>query len=128
MEDTNWRPGGADRRIGKPVAVEFYELHNWDGGEGTINSPSGFIVQSKKLAEEWTKINMGSSYRTVKGILVQRLEDIPDAQDCLDRQKALDKLTDKEKQLLGLAPRRPASSLLPGKKIREITKGKKPDV
>lgn len=123
MEDTDWRPGPSDRRIGKPEPVKLFLLCDWDGGGGCGNRPNGFIVKDEALAKKWVDNNTGSSYNTVKGVIVQRLEDIPEAQEALDRQKALDKLTDKEKQLLGLEPRRPASDLVPGKKIREITRG-----
>lgn len=106
LGDTDWRPDAKEavtRRIGKPQPVEFYVLRNWDGGSGTSNRPNGFIVSKKELADEWTKGKNGCDYQTVKGILVQRLEDIPEAQEALKRQKALDKLTEEEKKLLGLA-------------------------
>lgn len=92
-----------ERRIAKPTPVDFYELYNWDGADGRTNHSSGFIVGRKELAEEWAETGTGRSYRRMHGILVGRLEDIPEAQDALKRQKALDKLTEEEKKLLGLA-------------------------
>ena len=106
MGDTDWRPttrGDTTRRISKPQPVEFYVLRDWDGGGGTSNRPNGFILNKKELADEWVKVTTGCDYQTVKGILVQRLEDIPAAQDILKRQKALEKLTPEEQKLLGLA-------------------------
>jgi hypothetical protein len=76
-----------------------------------------------KLAAEWQKLNTGSSYFTYKGVLVHSLDQIPEAQDALKRQKALDKLTQEEKELLGLAPK--SAPLAPGSKIRGITSGKR---
>jgi hypothetical protein len=98
-----WPPKSPDRRISKPQPVVFYVLRDWDGGGGTSNRPNGFIVQDKKLADEWKKVGgTGVDYITYEGVMVQRLEDIPGAKDLLARQKALSKLTAKEKELLGL--------------------------
>lgn len=107
MGDTDWRPGpnGArtERRIPKPQPVEFYALENWDGTDGRTNRPTGFIVSKKELAEQWVKDHPGASYKSMQGVLVSRLEDIPDAQGILARQKALAKLSEADKKALGLA-------------------------
>ncbi len=100
---STWPPKSPERRIGKPRPVVFYVLREWDGGADTIHRPNGFMVQDKKLADEWKKTGgVGVDYITYEGVMVQRLEDIPGAKDIIARQKALNKLTDKEKELLGL--------------------------
>lgn len=104
MQDTDWRPGiGSNRRISTPKPVEFYELESWDGADGRSNRSTGFIVNNEKLAKQWVAQNNGASYKSMKGVLVSRLEDIPGAQELLARQKALAKLTDEDKKALGLA-------------------------
>lgn len=108
MGDTDWRPRMSQdktentRRITSPHSIEYYELREYDGGDGTGNQPTGFIVANKQLADEWERSVNGRSYRQMAGILVGRLEDIPAAEDILKRQKALAKLTVEEKKLLGL--------------------------
>ena len=92
-----------ERRISKPEPVEFYALESWDGADGRTNRPTGFIVRSEEMAKQWVAQNNGASYKSMKGVLVGRLEDIPDAQKILARQKALAKLTDEDKKALGLA-------------------------
>lgn len=77
--------------------VRFHALYDWDGADGTCNSPSGFVTTSKTVAEEWTKRNIGASYRTIEGIMIRSLENLEDAQQNLKRQRALDKLTPEEK-------------------------------
>ena len=44
----------------------------------------------------------GAEFRTLKGVIVNQYDDIGNVKDILDKQKAMDKLTDHEKTLLGL--------------------------
>ena len=90
------------RRITAPQPVEFYELRFWDGGNGTTNPPSGFIVDKLELAEQWSTSGPGRDYRTTRGVLIHHLEDMPEAEEVLKRQKAMNKLTVAEQKLLGL--------------------------
>ena len=102
--EATWPPKSTERRIGKPQPVVFYVLRAIAGESvGRGLRPNGFMVQDKKLADEWKKKGgVGVDYLTYEGVMVQRLEDIPGAKDIIARQKALNKLTAEEKALLGL--------------------------
>lgn len=82
--------------------IELYQLENWDGGGGTGNRASGFFVKTEEMAKEWQGNNMGTSYRLVKGIVVDSFDEMKDAVIELEKTKALAKLSPREKELLGL--------------------------
>lgn len=84
----------------KPVTL--YELHHWDGADGRANYPSGFIVQSRALANQWNRQGIGRSYRTIQGVLIDSFEQIEAADIERRKQEALNKLTTEEIELLGL--------------------------
>ena len=82
--------------------IELYVLEDWDGADGRYNNPNGFITDSKSFADEWQKSKVGASYTTVKGILVRNQQELENGADEIEKQKAMEKLTDREKELLGL--------------------------
>lgn len=94
-----------ERRIRPPAPLTVYELREWDGADGRSNRPNGFVTHRKTVAEEWAKSGTGRDYRTVDGILIDCLDDMPEAQEALAKKKALSKLTEEEKVLLGLKPK-----------------------
>lgn len=120
MEDTDWRPSpcpicGELREASRtpvcknpdcnpkpPKVIKIHILKDWDGAGGTTNTFSGFITENESVAKEWTKKNTGASYSTYSGILIDDLDHMDQAQIERKKQKALDKLTDEEKELLGL--------------------------
>ncbi len=82
--------------------VTLYILEDYDGGSGFSNAPNGFIVKEEKLADEFKQKNPGSSYKIAKGVIIKSLDDMADAQIEKKKMAALDKLTEEEKNLLGL--------------------------
>lgn len=84
------------------TSIELYELQSWDGGDGRSNRSTGFFVKTKELADEYQRKNIGSSYRIIKGVVVESFDEMADAQVELEKTKALAKLSPREKDLLGL--------------------------
>lgn len=123
MEDTDWR--APPIRESKHEHVKLFVLRTYDGGEGFQNQPSGYVTKNKAVAEEWSKRNHGgNSYDVIDGILVNTLDELESAGIEREKQKALNKLTERERELLGLEDtsidqklaeriRRPASSIKP---------------
>lgn len=98
MKDPDWQPAPPT----KPELLELYVLKHWDGGAGTANRNSGYLVRSQGLAEAWVKYYPGASYDKINGVIIDSLADIEIAEKELKRRRALNKLTNEEKKLLGL--------------------------
>ena len=97
-----WTDNDTTRRIRPPEPVEFFVLREWDGGNGTSNTSSGYLTKARSVADDWSKTAPGRDYTRIRGVMIARLDDMPMAEEALKRQKALAKLTDEEKNLLGL--------------------------
>lgn len=82
--------------------VEVYELLDYDGADGRCNSSSGFVTFNKNVADAWCQFQNGNSTKSVKGVLIKSLDEIKDARVEVEKLKALSKLSDREKKLLGL--------------------------
>jgi hypothetical protein len=98
MEDTDWRPAPEP----KLEPITLYELREWDGADGRSNSPTGFVTKSAVVANEWSESGTGRDFRTMEGVIIERMSDIGPAKVEREKQKALGKLTAREKELLGL--------------------------
>lgn len=84
-------------------SVTIYELYSWDGADGRNNSPMGILTTDKEVAEAWTRGKSRGSCKTVSGVLIRSLDEIPEAQTERERARALAKLSPRERSLLGLS-------------------------
>ena len=83
--------------------VAFYRLEEYDGGDGRGNQPTGLITKSKSLAEAWEESGIGRSVSIFSGTIIDNLGDLDLALKEIKRLKAIAKLTQEERELLGLA-------------------------
>jgi hypothetical protein len=93
--------------IKRLIPITLYDLKEYDGADGRSNTSSGFVTTNQKLSLSWKKQVNGRSTSVMSGLLVETMEDIANGKNDLIRQNALDKLTEKEKLLLGLLPDQP---------------------
>jgi S-adenosylmethionine synthetase len=84
------------------TTIELYLLEDWDGGDGRGNRRNGIVTTSSSLAKQWKNKNAGASYDVINGTIINSLDDIEIALENEERRKALAKLTDRERRLLGL--------------------------
>lgn len=83
-------------------AITLYELREYDGGDGRSNYHTGFATRNVKVAKEWANSIRGRDFTVTSCIIVSSIDELEDAQEMRDREHALNKLTDREKKLLGL--------------------------
>jgi hypothetical protein len=82
--------------------VKFYDLREYDGGDGRGNMSIGVFTDSHITAESWAKSNLGRDYRTVDVVVISHLSEVVMALEERKKQQALNKLTTEERRLLGL--------------------------
>lgn len=104
MRDEDWRPGPTrqQRRVSEPKPITIFVLREWDGADGCTNPPTGYMTHKKSVAEEWVAGQNGRSYDKHEGVVINNLEQMPEAAIVIKRQKALAKLSDEDKEILGL--------------------------
>ena len=81
---------------------DFYILRNYDGGNGLQNTISSIVTYDKKVAEAWCSKVRGNDYIKYTCVVAHSVNDLEDAEYNIERAKILEKLTDREKELLGL--------------------------
>jgi hypothetical protein len=84
-------------------SIKIYSLMRWDGGDGRSNTPSGYLTYNGAVATRWANLNVGQDFLLISGVLINSIADIKEAKDELDRHKALERLSPREKYLLGLS-------------------------
>jgi len=86
----------------KMTPVSLYELRRWDGADGRSNRVTGFVTSDEAVAVEWCELDSGNDYNYIRGILIHSIDDMKSAAVELEKQKAIAKLTLRERQLLNL--------------------------
>ena len=82
--------------------IELWVLNDFDGSDGRYNRSAGYVTNSMDCAEEWLKKGFGRSHTRFEGVLIESMSDLEDAEILVRRQKALAKLTEDDKRILGL--------------------------
>ena len=87
--------------------IELFVLQDWDGSDGRHNRDNGLITDNKEFVDWFVETNQGASYKIVKGVMITRKEEMDNVQNELKKQKALSKLTEEERELLGFGKKKP---------------------
>lgn len=82
--------------------ISLWSLDDWDGGDGRFSTPSGMVTDDPEVAEAWRRSGTGRSAKGVGGVLIRDVAEIPRVREHRARMAALNKLTAKERKLLGL--------------------------
>ena len=85
----------------KMTPVSLYELQ-LNGADGRSNRATGFVTIDEAVAAEWCNLDSGNDYNYIRGILIHSIDDMKSAAVELEKQKAIAKLTLRERQLLNL--------------------------
>lgn len=90
--------------------ITIHELLHLGPVTGRLGTRTGILTSDPDVAAAWADAAPGNSSRALTGVVAHDLKDIRTIQDDMDRDRAIAKLSERERELLDLPPRKPRES------------------
>lgn len=90
--------------------ITIHELLHRDPVSERPGTRTGILTTDPNVAAAWADAAPGNSFRAITGIVAHEPSDIRAIQDDMDRDRAIMKLSERERELLDLRPRKPRES------------------